>query len=127
MTVQCPIKGCDWEGDDVNSTATHAFTSGDELHKGVNYQKAQAMIETTDAADSDSGAATAAAETTDDDDGGGGDPAMDTPEASSSGDDSESVPDCPECGGELIAGVREEYEVDVDYICSKCGQGWVDE
>jgi hypothetical protein len=61
MTVECPF--CDKTGPTKEFIAQHAFTTGDEAHSGVNYQKAMMHLN-TDAtsgssslsADSDSGA-----------------------------------------------------------------------
>lgn len=42
--VECPF--CEYTADTAESVAQHAFTSGDDAHKGVNYQKAMTHLNT---------------------------------------------------------------------------------
>jgi len=44
QSITCPL--CDEFTGDKKSVATHMFTTGDETHTGVNYQKAIRLIET---------------------------------------------------------------------------------
>jgi len=135
---ECPIDGCTYSNDNQGSVVAHMSSSKGD-HEGIGYQKAEQMLthssSSTDAMDSSEpdngpdsvsgsdGSASAQDGPDSPQAGQGSDPAMDTPDVD---DDVEHEPDCPDCGGELVD-YRDDGRTDVDYICSECEAGWVDQ